>query len=92
MINCLFFLICKSFSIQMSVELLNVNVLLYHMTPVDLLVISMKYYHHVPLHTTQTNEIMSAIPQDTIKHQHKEKEQIYYNTDKEMERKRLLSL
>lgn len=60
------------------------------MTPVDLLeIISMKCNHPVSLHTTQTNVIISVIPQDTIKHRHKEKEQIYYMTDKEMERKRL---
>lgn len=76
-----------------SVELLNVNMLLYHMTPVDLLeIISMKCNHPVPLHTTQTNVIINAIPRDTIKHRHKEKEQIYYTTDKEMERKRLPTL
>jgi len=41
----------------MSVELLNVNLLLYH--PVDLLeIISMKCNHPVTLHTTQTNVIL----------------------------------
>jgi len=78
----------------MSVELLNVNLLLYH--PVDLLeIISMKCNHPVTLHTTQTNVIISAIPGHVNTHTHththrlKEKEQIYYTTDKEMDRKRV---
>jgi len=53
----------------MSVELLNVNLLLYH--PVDLLeIISMKCNHPVTLHTTQTNVIISAIPGHVNTHTH----------------------